>query len=83
MTDLATETRRALQALHAATEATERLNERHALEIARIPAIEAGVRTDRQILDELVAWARGGPPPSLTLGAQAILARHAQEARRA
>lgn len=83
MSDLATEHRRALQALHAATESTERLNERHALEIAKIPALEAGQRTDRQIIDELVAWARGGPPPSMTLGAQAILARHAQTQREA
>lgn len=66
------EVRKALQALHAAREATERLNERHALEIAHIPALETARNEDRALIDAVIAWIHGGPIPKLTPGAQAI-----------
>ena len=80
--DLHREHRRQLAAVADTREQLERQSDALALDLARVRAVLDHSADDIRARDEIVAWIHGGPEPKLTPGAQAILARNAQEANR-
>jgi hypothetical protein len=63
------------------TQALDELINSHAADIARVKVALSAIGEHDQRIDGLVAALHGGPLPKLTHGAQAVLARAAQEAR--
>lgn len=80
--DLQRELRRQLAAVADRLESLDRRHDELTSNMVRVCAVLDHAADDVRARDEIVAWIYGGPEPKLTPGAQAILVRARQEARR-